>query len=209
MRAVLDEVQTIQSRRRVELPLITRLNERYEHALVLAKLILDNFSLQQERGKVRATSFVFDLNEVFESFVYTALRDSLRHRGGVVERQVPGALDTGDRPSLRLRADIVWRKQGRICAVIDSKYKSLYANSSMPNADAYQMLAYCIGFGLVRGHLIYARDSLERPRTHVVKRHGYEIDVRAVDVEREPDEVLAQISAIAESLAEEKLGQVA
>lgn len=100
-----------------------------------------------------------------------------------------------------MKADIVWRKYGAVRAVIDSKYKSLFAGSTMPNADAYQMLAYCIGFGVRRGFLVYARDSLEHPRLHKVKRHGYEIDVQAVDVEREPEEVLAQIDRIADIVA--------
>jgi 5-methylcytosine-specific restriction enzyme subunit McrC len=100
-----------------------------------------------------------------------------------------------------LRADVVWRKQGVVRAVVDSKYKSLFAGSSMPNADAYQMLAYCIGFGVRRGLLIYARDSLDQPRLHVVKRHDYEIDVQAVDVELSPDELLTQIDHIADNLA--------
>jgi hypothetical protein len=62
------------------------------------------------------------------------------------------------------------------------------------------MLAYCIGFGVQRGFLIYARDSLAQPRVHVVK-HGYEIDVQAVDVEQEPDEMLRQVDEIAEKIA--------
>jgi 5-methylcytosine-specific restriction enzyme subunit McrC len=201
VRAVLDEVEVIADHRRVELPEITRLNERYQSALVLGKLILDGTGLRQERGLKSTTSFLFDLNEVFESFVYQALRDSLRRFGGTVERQVSGALDVGRAPGLSFRADIVWRKRGVVRAVIDSKYKSLYAASSMPNGDAYQMLAYCIGFGVPRGVLVYARDTLDRPRLHEIKRHGYEIDVRAVDVELEPDEVLKQIDRIATAIA--------
>jgi 5-methylcytosine-specific restriction enzyme subunit McrC len=204
--AALDQVTVLREHRRVALPRITRLNRRYEAALVLGKLILDGTSLRLERGRVVTTSFLFDMNEVFESFVFTALRESLRRFGGTVDRQAPGALDTAERPGLPLRADVVWRKQGVVRAVVDSKYKSLFAGSSMPNADAYQMLAYCIGFGVPRGLLIYARDSLDQPRLHVVKRHGYEIDVQAVDVELSPDELLTQIDDIADNLAARATG---
>jgi hypothetical protein len=64
------------------------------------------------------------------------------------------------------------------------------------------MLAYCIGYGLDRGFLVYARDTQQRPRSHVIKRHGYVIDVRAVDVEEQPEQVLAQIDEIAAAIVE-------
>lgn len=202
VRALLDEVSVLPDRRAPELPAITRLNARYESALRLAHLILRHRSFAQESGKLAVTSFLFDMNEIFESFVYIALRESLRSAGGTVERQVPGALDEAERPRLRFLADIVWRRGGQVRAVIDSKYKSLYAGGSMPNADAYQMLAYCIGYGLDRGFLVYARDTQQRPRSHVIKRHGYVIDVRAVDVEEQPEQVLAQIDEIAAAIVE-------
>lgn len=203
LRAVLDEVNVLHERQRVAVPPITRLNSRYEAALVLGKMILDGTSLRQERGTTASTSFLFDLNEVFESFVYAALRESLRRYGGTVDRQVAGRLDTGAGPQLSLRADVVWRRRGEVKAVIDSKYKSLYAGSTMPNADAYQMLAYCIGFDVHRGFLVYARDSLGRPRIHEVRKHGYEIDVRAVDIEAKPEDVLRDIDRIADAIAAE------
>jgi 5-methylcytosine-specific restriction enzyme subunit McrC len=207
LRAVLDEVSVHPRPRALELPRITRLNRRYEPALVLGKLILDGVSLNQWSGGVLATSFLFDMNEVFESFLFATLADSLRRHGGTVARQVQGtSLDVGD--GLPLKPDIVWTRDGRVRAVVDSKYKSLSAGSSIPNADAYQMLAYCIGFGLRRGVLVYARDSGARTRRHQIRRHGYEIDVEAVDVEKEPDEVLEQIDAIADRLASAAVGPV-
>ena len=201
LRAALDEVELLPDARRVTKPPSTRLNRHYEPALVLGKLIIDGTSLQQQRGQIAATTFLFDMNEVFESFVFAALKEALRSFGGSVDRQATGALDDAVPTGLPLRADIVWRRNGAVRAVIDSKYKSLFAGSAMPNADAYQMLAYCIGFGVQRGFLVYARDSLERPRLHRIKHHGYEIDVQAVDIEQEPTEVLKQIDGIAASVA--------
>lgn len=200
LRALLDEVEVFPERRGIPLPGITRLNERYEPALRLAKLVLDASALRLDPGKTTATSFVFDMNEIFESFVWAALREALRPHGGTVERQWPGWLDIDER-WVPLRADIVWRKGGRVRSVIDSKYKPLAANKSMPNADAYQMLAYCIGFGVRRGFLVYAREAVDRPDLHRVKRHGYEVDVQAIDVEQEPDEVIASVETLAALIA--------
>jgi 5-methylcytosine-specific restriction enzyme subunit McrC len=71
----------------------------------------------------------------------------------------------------------------------------------MPNADAYQMLAYCVALGLPRGLLVYAKDSGAETRLHTIRRHDYRIDVRAVDVELPPDRLLAQVRGIAETMA--------
>ena len=198
---LLDEATTLADTQHVQLPAITRLNRSYEAALVLGKLILDGISLRQQRGTTATTAFLFDMNEVFESFVYAALHDSLQRYGGLVERQARGALDTASRPGLPLTADIVWRHHGAVRAVIDSKYKSLFAGSSMPNADAYQMLAYCIGFGVPRGYLVYARDSGVESHSYEIKRHGYQIVVEAVDVELEPELLLERVDALAARIA--------
>jgi 5-methylcytosine-specific restriction enzyme subunit McrC len=102
---------------------------------------------------------------------------------------------------LILKPDITWVRGGRRVAVIDAKYKSLVDRRTMPNADAYQMLAYCIALGLRRGFLVYAKDANERTRHHTIRRHGYEVLVRSVDVELEPDDLLAQVNAIANEVA--------
>jgi 5-methylcytosine-specific restriction enzyme subunit McrC len=201
LRSALEQVSVLPARQRVALPTITRLNQRYEAALVLGKLILDGTSLCAERGALPARSFLFDMNEVFESFLYRALKDSMRSYGGVLERQVSGALDHAGMPVLALRADIVWRKHGVVRAVIDSKYKAIRSERCTPNEDVYQMLAYCIAFGVRRGTIVYARQGLDRPRMHEIKRHGYEIDVRALGIEQEPVVVLEQVAQIAADIA--------
>lgn len=199
LRAVLQEVSMLPDRRGAALPAITRLNKRYEAALVLGKLILDGTSLRQDRGRVATTSFLFDMNEVFESFLSTALREALERRaGGRVQLQYNGNyLDRGR--ILRLKPDITWWHGGGCRAIVDAKYKAI-EDARFPNADAYQMLAYCIGFGVQRGFLVYARDSLDRSRLHEIQRHGYEIEVLALDVEQEPEELLRQVDGIAEKV---------
>ncbi|MGH2833570.1 MAG: McrC family protein [Solirubrobacteraceae bacterium] len=197
LRAMLEQVDLLPERQRVALPPITRVNQHYQGALVLGKLILDGTSLCQEHGAFASRSFLFDMNEVFESFLFRALKDSMRRFGGVVQGQVSGALDGAPIPGLPLRADIVWRKHGRVQAVIDAKYKTLVGHSSTLNQDAYQMLAYCIAFGVQRGLLVYARDELNLPRSYQIKRHGYEIDLRSVGIEQEPPLLLREVDRIA------------
>jgi hypothetical protein len=77
---------------------------------------------------------------------------------------------------------------------IDAKYMPL-EDAHFPNADAYQMLAYCTAFGLSHGYLVYARDALEHDRQHRVRNGDVTIDARAIDVELEPDLLLDRLTA--------------
>ena len=62
-----------------------------------------------------------------------------------------------------LRPDIVWKIGGTTAAVIDAKYKA-EKPAGYPNADLYQLLAYCTILGLPVGHLVYApRQRIARP----------------------------------------------
>jgi 5-methylcytosine-specific restriction enzyme subunit McrC len=83
------------------LPEITwsRLNEHYRPAVGLARLILQLTSFELHHGEVTASALLIDMNEVFESFVVTALREALRlnHQSfprGAKRRQL--WLDRGD-----------------------------------------------------------------------------------------------------------------
>ena len=102
-----------------------------------------------------------------------------------------------------LRPDIVWKLRGSAVAVIDAKYKA-EKPAGYPNADLYQLLAYCTVLGLDRGHLVYAKGS-EEPAHHVVRRSGIEIICHAVDLSHRPDELLAQIQGLARLISATRL----
>ncbi|MCI0143165.1 McrC family protein [Arthrobacter bambusae] len=172
----------------------TRLNARYRDAVILAQLILRNTSLEQRPGEIVATAFLFDMWQIFEDFVTTALGDSLREIGGSVEAQVKGeCLDIGG--NINLRPDLIWKDGARVNAVIDAKYKAP-KNSTYPNADIYQMLAYCVRFALRTGHLIYAKGE-EEPHVHEIIGHNASIQCHAVDLDQDPASLLQQMGRIA------------
>ena len=62
-----------------------RLNRHYEPAIRLAQLILRSTSIEFSRGGVRSSSFLVDMNKVFEDFMVMALREALH----VTERDFP------------------------------------------------------------------------------------------------------------------------
>jgi 5-methylcytosine-specific restriction enzyme subunit McrC len=200
-RSRLENVQMLRDWSAVRAPDVTRLNEHYRPALVLAELVLRNLSISQETGEVESTTFVFDMNKVFEDFVTAALTESMRRYGGTVRPQVGDySLDIGSR--LRLKPDIGWWDGSRCLAILDAKYKAI-DEGLLRHGDAYQMLAYCTAYGLKRGYLVYARDTGVEPTVHVIRNAETEIVVAPLDVETEPENLLEQVDRLADRVAAE------
>ena len=174
--------------------LYTRLNEHYRPAVELARLILRSTSFELAAGGVRTASFLVDMNQVFEDFVVTALRESL----GVSEQTFPqggrGLYLDVDR-LLPLLPDISWWEYGRCVFVGDIKYKRL-ATSAGQNSDVYQLLAYTIAADLPGGLLIYAKGEADAA-LHRIVHAGKELQVVAFDLEGPPEDILRQIDAAA------------
>jgi 5-methylcytosine-specific restriction enzyme subunit McrC len=174
-----------------------RLNARYHAALRLAELVLRATSIEHETGGIAINGFLLDMPGLFEDFVTVALREALAAYGGRVKVQERNHLDEAGQVSLR--PDIVWKMHGSPIAVIDAKYKA-EKPAGYPNADLYQLLAYCIILGLPTGHLVYAKGN-EEPARHVVRRSGIEIFCHAVDLNLAPDLLISQMYSLARTIA--------
>jgi 5-methylcytosine-specific restriction enzyme subunit McrC len=175
----------------------TRLNARYHAALNLADLILRATSVEQGFGYLAANGFLIDMPALFEDFVTVALREAIvPSYGGRVRGQERNDFDEAGH--VALRPDIVWRIRGAPAAVIDAKYKAEQP-AGYPNADLYQVLAYCTVLGLRTGHLVYAKGN-EVPARHVVRRSGIEIVCHALDLDIDPEGLLTQVRELAEQI---------
>ena len=176
----------------------SRLNARYHPALRLAELVLRATSVEHEPGGVAVNGFLLDMPKIFEDFVTVALRETLVPRyGGRVADQDRSHFD--EAAQVALRPDIVWKVRGSPVAVIDAKYKA-EKPAGYPNADLYQLLAYCTVLGLRTGHLVYAKGN-QGPAHHVVRRSGIEILCHAIDLGAEPEHLLTQMRYLAEQVA--------
>lgn len=176
----------------------TRLNARYRTVVILAEMILTGSSIEHKSGDVSATAFLFDMWMIFEDFVTKALACNLEEWGGHAVMQGGGSfLDTGS--ELALRPDLVWQASANPLAVVDAKYKSLKV-AGYPNPDIYQMLAYCIRFGLDVGHLVYAKGE-EQARVYAMIGHPVAIHCHALDLDQQPSELLDQMRRLAQQIA--------
>lgn len=165
----------------------TRLNEHYRPAVELARLILRSDSYELRHGAVRGTSFLVDMNRVFEDFVVVALREAL----GVSERSFPqGAkgrqlfLDSARKVSLE--PDISWWEGGRCAFVGDVKYKVL-SESGVVHSDLYQLLSYVIACDLPGGLLVYGSGG--NVITHDIERAGKSLEVVSLNLSSPPEQI--------------------
>ena len=172
----------------------TRLNAHYQPALHLARLLLANLTLADELGKRAASSFLVDMNQLFEDFVTQRLRRALRGRLVVID-QFPSRLDTGNQ--VRMKPDLVFRSEGREVLVADIKYK-LTGDAQARNSDYYQLLAYTTALDLPEGLLIYCLADGGRPEGLVTVRYaGKRLHTLAIDLTGPSSAVAEEISGLA------------
>lgn len=174
----------------------SRLNVGYQPALQLAEIIIAGESFENLFGDLRVTGFMFDMCVIFEDFVTVAMSESLNRFGWLCESQAPLHLD--DQRAVRMRPDLLCRRSGHAVAVIDAKYKA-EKPAGFPNADLYQMLAYCTVLGLSEGHLIYAKGN-EEGRLHTVRNAGITIHCKALDLGLKPAALLRQIDQFSRAI---------
>lgn len=172
------------------------LNERYQPALEIAELIFAGRSFEQRVGDVRVTGYLFSMAKIFEDFVAVALAEALKPYGGTASFQYPPHLDEGD--LVDVRPDFVWLERDRTAIVADAKYKA-EKPAGFPNADLYQLLAYCTVLDLPVGHLIYAKGN-EPSRQYTVRRVGTRIIAHTLDLSLPPADLLACMGALADRL---------
>ena len=170
-----------------------RLNEHYHGVVGLSRLILRHSMFESERGTVRATGFLMDMNTLFQEFVTVALREAL----GVSERVfLESNIDTlDDEGKIHLRPDLTWWQGGKCLFVGDAKYKGI-ENDSVPNSDLYQLLAYITALDLPGGLLIYAEGKPETA-TYSVRNTGKRLEVAALDLRGSLDSVLRRVDGLA------------
>lgn len=175
----------------------SRLNARYQAPLHLAELILAGDSFEQRVGDLHVSGFVFDMWKIYEDFVSIALRESLAPYGGAASFQHRMHLDVAR--NVEMRPDFFWTGRDGRRVVVDAKYKA-EKPAGFPQADLYQLLAYCTVLGLAEGHLVYAKGN-EAEVAHEIQGAGVTVHCHTLDLNQAPGVLLEQMHALAAVLA--------
>lgn len=177
----------------------SRLNDRYVPALRLAGIILQNMSAEAGLGGQMVVSFVVNMATVFEDFVTTALTEALSKYPGQTMAQYETYLDEEDgcpnAKRVRMYVDVVHEIRRLPALIFDAKYKAA-SISGYPNADHYQMLAYCTALRLPMAWLVYAGSGFSRKRG--IRNSDISIVEFPIDVSQRPELLLARVQLLAD-----------
>ncbi|KFF58195.1 hypothetical protein JF66_20385 [Cryobacterium sp. MLB-32] len=120
------------------------------------------------------------------------------HLGEHCETQYEVFLDEAGMVSMNV--DLLHYADDRPATVLDAKYKAV---AGSPNADLYQMLAYCTALNLKHAVLVYAGKI--PPLIRRVVFTDIDVTVHALDLSQSPAEMLSALKRLAESVRDEAL----
>lgn len=130
----------------------TRLNAAYRSPINLAKLLIQNLSVEGNSGAIPFAAYLLDMNRVFELFIARYL-DQHFAIDPVIQVDIQQDIWLDDAQKEIGKPDIVLRSQGRPFLILDTKYKSFHGQPDP--ADRNQMIVYCTTMALPRGILVY------------------------------------------------------
>lgn len=175
----------------------SRLNARYVPALRVAELVLDRMSVDLGVGRSPMTAFVVDMASVYEDFVATALSEALLPYPGSTRSQYPARLDVVNPesgPGISMRVDVVHVVSHTPAIVFDAKYIAS-GPRGYPNANHYQLLAYCTALDVPVGWLVYAGKG--PTREYRIANTDITIVEYALDLSMRPEELLRRVERLA------------
>ena len=194
--AILENVSLLEVRRR-QVPEVRfdRLNEHYRQVVGLARLILLHSEFESQRGDVRATGFLIDMNKLFQEFLTQALREKLN----VSERTLRadkgiGRITLDEKCKAPIQPDLSWWEDGVCKFVGDAKYKNI-TGERVPNADLYQILAYATALDLPGGLLVYAKGEAALA-SYKVRHTDKRLEVVEVDLSKPLETILKRVAEI-------------
>ncbi len=186
----------------------TRLNEHYRTPLNLARLLINMLSVSQRPGGRKAVPLLMDMEKVFEAFLQRLVEEYFAPTNVSVRFQkYSKRLDVNG--IVELKPDIVLLREDAAVCIADAKYKlgagaeENGEDTSKPaNADIYQMLAYCIGYGVREAVLLYPEPRGRRPI--VISRAGVEVCIHSlgIDLAGSHDQFQRQATALCDELAD-------
>ena len=133
---------------------LTRKTQSYETSINIAKMLLLRYHPDLAGGRHDVLALMFDMNRLWEKFVYISLRKHKEPFITVKEQTQKQFWVNEDKVQTKLRADILIQGYENNTIVLDTKWKNL--NGKNPSIeDLRQMFAYHIFYKAQKTALVY------------------------------------------------------
>jgi 5-methylcytosine-specific restriction enzyme subunit McrC len=146
----------------------SRKTEAYRTAIEIARLLLLSFHPDLANGNNNVLALMFDMNLLWESFVYHCLRKQLVKNSDsyTIRAQVSKLFWSSDKMRKNLRPDmIIERNDKTMKIVLDTKWKDV-SDAGPSSDDLQQLFAYSQLFGSAKNALVY-------PSSDDYSQHGH------------------------------------
>lgn len=127
---------------------LNRKNERFSEVFSIAKLILQNSSIDNSLGKDTGFAILFEMNYLYEEYIGIVLKEIIEDEKITVNTQEKQKYllynIEKNKNEIALKPDIVVYKELYAKMIIDTKWKASIVNDSeeYKQSDIYQMYAY-------------------------------------------------------------------
>lgn len=132
---------------------LTRNQELFKKPFKLAKMFVEQASVDLSKNKFENITLVWDMNKLFEEFVYEILKRQTSL--SVSAQKGKRLLKNVDSKIRNTYVDILITKPQKI--VVDTKYKELQSIKDFDNKDAFQVITYCLLHNTNKAVLIYPK----------------------------------------------------
>ena len=138
---------------------LTRNQELCKKSFNLAKMFVEQTSVDLSKNKFENITLVWDMNKLFEEFIFE-----------LIKRKIPEFEAIAQKPKRLLKRENVTRRDTRVDilvqhpqVIIDTKYKKFTCFDDISSADIYQVTTYCLLHNYKRAILLYPQYDKKAP----------------------------------------------
>jgi 5-methylcytosine-specific restriction enzyme subunit McrC len=134
-----------------------RNSSRYKEVIEYCRLFIEGNSLQLKSGEVKVSLMLFDMNKLFEKYIYRSYNKVFRGKVSYQYSKSYLLKTSNDQKKVQLQPDMLIHKDDTERVIIDTKWKNV---NFAEEKDLYQMNAYLTIIPDIReGILLYPKSQ--------------------------------------------------